>query len=376
MFKATAISWKLFAGIGILSAILLAGCSGAGSSWPGMQVSGEVIYVADLDAVFAVDGRSGQELWRFPPKNGNAGACPGAYHASPAVLENRIVIAAENPGTGESRLCGLDRGSGALQWVYPPADQRPLGPIFAGLVSDGTRVFVGTGDGWVLALNPETGQVLWQTRLPEAGRGAARVWATPALFGTTLIVGTMDHRLLALDGKDGTLRWAAPFRAQGAIAGALTLDGDTLYAGAFDDHLYAVDPATGQERWRFKANHWVWDGPAVAGERLIVGDMSGRVFALDRQGKPLWPRPFQANGPVRARPLVVENRVYIADEAGWLHLVNLEDGTKLKSVNLAPGRLLTPPMTVAGQIVVAPTGGPFRLVAFHLDLTEAWKLGR
>jgi len=374
--KLAAISWKNALWIGILLALLLTGCSGAGSSWPGIQVVGDILYVADLDHVLAVDARSGQERWRFPPKDGNAGACAGAYHAAPAVLEGWVVIAAENPGTGESRLCGLERGSGALQWVYPPSDQRPLGPIFAGLIADGTRVFVGTGDGWVIALEGASGRVLWQTRLPEAGRGAARIWATPVLSGTLLIVGTMDHRLLALDVESGALRWPAPFQARGAIAGALTLDGDTLYVGAFDDHLYAVDPTTGQERWRFRANHWVWDGPAVVGDRLIVGDMSGQVFALDRQGRPLWPRPFQANGPVRARPLVVENRVYVADEAGWIHLLNLEDGAKIKSVNLAPGRLLTAPVAVADRIVVAPTGGPFRLVAFGLDLTEAWKLGR
>jgi len=374
--KATTMSWKTLGWMGVLLTLVLAGCSGAGSSWPGIQVAGDILYVADLDHVLAVQASSGQEQWRFPPKGGNAGACGGAYHAAPAVLEGWVIIAAENPGTGESRLCGLVRGNGALQWVYPPLDQPPLGPIFAGLITDGTRVFVGTGDGWMLALEGASGRVLWRTRLPEAGRGAARIWATPVLSGTMVIVGTMDHRLLALDGESGALRWPAPFQARGAIAGALTLDGDTLYAGAFDDHLYAVDPATGQERWRFRANHWVWDGPAVAGDRLIVGDMSGQVFALDRQGRPLWPQPFQANGPVRARPLVVGNRIYVADEAGWIHLVNLEDGARIKSVSLAPGRLLAAPVAVADRIVVAPTGGPFRLVAFHPDLTEAWKLSR
>ncbi len=362
--------------IGVGVAILAAGCGAVASSWPGIQVQDTTLYVTDLDGVLAVDARSGQERWRFPPRNGSAGACAGAYSAAPAVLEKWIVIAAENPGTGESRLCGLDREGGALQWVYPPADQRPLGPIFAGLVSDGARVFVGTGDGWVLALEPETGRAIWQIRLPEAGRGAARIWATPVLSGTLLVVGTMDHRLLALDTRDGTFRWPGPFQARGAIAGALTLDADTLYVGAFDDHLYAVDLATGQERWRFRANHWVWDGPAVAGDRLIVGDMSGQVFALDRQGRPLWPRPFQANGPVRARPLVFQGQIYVADEAGWLHLVRMEDGSKVKSVSLAPGRLLASPVAVADRIVVAPNGGPFRLVAFHPDLTEAWRLGR
>jgi len=228
----------------------------------------------------------------------------------------------------------------------------------------------------VIALDPETGQPRWRTRLPEAGRGAARIWSAPVLSGTLLVVGTMDHRLLALDRESGALRWPAPFQAGGAIAGALTLDGEILYAGAFDDHLYAVDLQSGQERWRFRASHWVWDGPAVAGDRLIVGDMSGKVWALDRQGRPLWAQPFQANGPVRARPLVVEDRVYVADEAGWLHMLNLADGTKVKSVNLAPGRLLTSPVAAADRIVVAPTGGPFRVVAFHPDLREAWKLAR
>lgn len=366
----------ILAGLGILLGLLLAGCGGPSSSWPGIQVGDSTLYVADIDRVLAVEAASGQERWRFPPQNGAAGPCQGVFHATPAVADGVVVVAAENPGTGESRLCGLDRDAGALRWTYPPADQPPLGPVFAGLVTDGGRVFVGTGDGFVLAIHPATGQALWRTRLPEAGRGAPRIWATPVLSDTLLLVGTMDHRVLALDAATGTLAWPAPFQARGAIAGALALDGEALYVGAFDDHLYALDPATGRERWRFKAGHWVWDGPAVAGDRLIVGDMSGQVFALDREGRPVWPRPFQANGPVRARPLVVADRVYVADEAGWLHLLNLADGAKLKSVNLAPGRLLTPLVAVADRVVVVPTGGPFRLVAYHSDLREAWKLAR
>jgi len=119
---------NILKGLGMLTGVVLAACSGAPPNWPGMQVGDQTLYVADLDHVLAVDPQSGQERWRFPPKNGNAGACGGVYHAAPAVVAERVVIAAENPGTGESRLCGLDRESGARNGSIRRRNSRPWAP--------------------------------------------------------------------------------------------------------------------------------------------------------------------------------------------------------------------------------------------------------
>lgn len=127
--KPAAISWKNPGWMGILFVILLAGCGGVGSSWPGLQVAEDILYVADLTHVIAVDARSGQELWRFPPKDGNAGACPGSYHAAPAVLEGWVVIAAEDPGRGKPPLWARTRKGRAAVGISA-IGSTPPGPDF------------------------------------------------------------------------------------------------------------------------------------------------------------------------------------------------------------------------------------------------------
>ncbi len=116
----------------------------------------------------------------------------------------------------------------------------------------------------VVALNQETGEMVWRHHweLPRdlklcclrANRGVA-------VFGRAVFVGTLDARLLALDLETGRLLWDARVaRAKdgASITGApLVADGRVLIGvsgGEFDfrGFLDAYDAATGRRLWRFQ----------------------------------------------------------------------------------------------------------------------------
>ena len=84
------------------------------------------------------------------------------------------------------------------------------------------------------------------------------------------------------------------------------------------------DPSSGGlvARLRFEAPAELSSSPAVAGDRIFVGDRAGLLHVLDlRSGEEEW--TYDAGAPVRTTPTVVDGAVYLTTEAGELHAVDL-----------------------------------------------------
>ncbi len=75
-------------------------------------------------------------------------------------------------------------------------------------------------------------------------------------------------------------------------------------------------------RLKFEAPAELSSSPAVAGDRILVGDRAGLLHVLDlRSGEEEW--TYDAGAPVRTTPTVVDGAVYLTTEAGELHAVDL-----------------------------------------------------
>lgn len=137
--------------------------------------------------------------------------------------------------------------------------------ITAPLAIDGV-IYLGAGHGIVHAVDAKTGKLLWRydARAPEAAGAKLRVaWGIRgiAFWKGRVYAGTSDGRLIALNAKDGSLVWSVQTvdPADGAtITGApRAFNGKIVIGFAGEDfsplrgYVTAYDAETGKQVWRF-----------------------------------------------------------------------------------------------------------------------------
>ena len=176
------------------------------------------------------------------------------YRSSVSVLSTMCVLALPlgaqdepspmfrgNPAHTGVSSARLFSGQGGIKWRVKTGDAVRSTPAVTA-----TRLFVGSGDGFLYALDRATGRTLWRFAAGSA------VHSSPALAGGLVIAATMGGRIFAVDQAAGRIRWSVQ-------------TGDTL-----PRH---VAPAGG------------WDllvsSPVVSGNTVVIGGRDGLVYALD-----------------------------------------------------------------------------------------------
>lgn len=142
----------------------------------------------------------------------------------------------------------------AWTWTLPngPNEATPL-------VHDGVMFVHGFGD-HVQALNAATGDLLWQysRQLPKETRPSVK--RNLSIYGDKVYVGTSDTHLIALDAKTGKLVWDVPLVADskedfGLTGGPLVAKGKVIIGTngrvPGKNFIVAFDAQTGKEAWRF-----------------------------------------------------------------------------------------------------------------------------
>jgi outer membrane protein assembly factor BamB len=104
--------------------------------------TGGRLYLADRDALHALDGRTGQVVWSRPVEEGIGEG------TAPLVVDDRIYLSAVG-----AALYALDAADGAVAWKAPFGSTHP---VLAGPVA-----CVGSADG-VAAIALDSGRTLWE----------------------------------------------------------------------------------------------------------------------------------------------------------------------------------------------------------------------
>jgi outer membrane protein assembly factor BamB len=160
------------------------------------------------------------------------------------------------------------------------------------------------------------------------------VVGSPVLSGGRLFVGSADGRLYALDPRTGAKAWS--FQAGGAVDSTPSVDGRRIYFLSRDGRAYAVDARTGTKVWSFESggeravDQWDYyqSSPVVAGDLVVFGSGDGSVYALDRRtGAKRW--AFATGGAVHAEPAVWQGVVYVGSFDGFFYALREADGALL-----------------------------------------------
>ncbi|HEX4984160.1 MAG TPA: PQQ-binding-like beta-propeller repeat protein [Ilumatobacteraceae bacterium] len=231
-------------------------------------VDGNTVYVPDWAGnLYAVNKNTGQQIWKV-----SIAAASGIpfdkARATPAVSGNKVIIGTQGsilvPGGGPGgKILAFDKTTGALLWSTS-ADLHPASIITqSATVFDG-RVYVGVASleealagfvpgypcctfrGSMLALDVETGQILWRTSMAPPGYSGNAVW------GSSPAIDVKRGQLYIATGNN----YSVPQSVLDCVAAAAPDPEDTAACIAADDHfdsIMALDLRTGVIRWAKRA---------------------------------------------------------------------------------------------------------------------------
>jgi eukaryotic-like serine/threonine-protein kinase len=298
-----------------------------------VAAQGRVFVGAENGNLYALDAKTHGLLWLYHARGGIA--------STPAVADG-IVYFLDRAGD----VHALKAADGSPLWTFRtqgeavfaahgmfglPRDGQPVPDpwdvyLSSPLVHDG-KVYVGSSDGHLYALDAKDGKLAW------AWRTGGMVHSSPALAGNNVVVGSWDGAVYALDARTGEQRWRHQTGVEQKVSVNLgiqaspAVDGDTVYVGSRDGFLYALDAASGQPKWRYDAHgSWVVGTPAVDGDSVYVGTSdTGLLLALDkRTGRERY--RFETKVWTFASPLRVADVVVVASMKGELHALDAATG--------------------------------------------------
>ncbi len=171
--------------------------------------------------------------------------------------------------------------------------------------------------------------------------------------GGKAFVGAKNGYLFALDAQTGDVRWR--YRAGWPIMQAAGYAAGRVFFGCMDGCVYALDARTGKELWRFCSGRRYGFSAAVllAEGKVFIPDRGGVLFALDQAtGRKLW--QYDAGTYVLHTPAYNDGKVYLGSEDGFVHAVRAADGRRVwRSERLFLHSFVeTWPVVVGGKVVL------------------------
>lgn len=261
-------------------------------------------------------------LWKFKTE--------AEVKSSPAIEGGRVFV-----GSSDSQLYALDLRTGEKLWSYKAADAIESSPC----VLDG-RVFVGSSDNRLYALDAQTGELKWKYETDGQILGSPNWTRSPDGAKLWVIVGSYDNRLHCVDAESGQGIWT--FETGNYVNGSPAVDqGKTVFGGC-DALIHVVSLADGAKVAEIDSGSYIAGSAAFVDGQVYVGNYENVFLRADiGEGKILW-QCAQSDAPFFSSPAVAEQVVVIGGRDKHVHCVRRDGGRRvwafktLDEVNSSP----------------------------------------
>jgi len=278
-------------GAGLLCTLIL--------GWAGAAIAAEAAAGADWPQWLGIrrDGTSAEVPRELPPKTLLWRVRMwGLAHAGPAVADGRVVVADRDRNKDAIRCLSADRGRSLWTFSYdaPGKMDEGAGPRATPLIHENLVYTLGAfGD--LCCLDLAKGTLVWRRNLAKDFAAEVPKWgysSCPLLADGKLIVnpGAQDASLVALEPKTGKLIWQTPGKpAAYASFIAATFGGVPQIVGYDRESLGGWDPATGKRLWTIvppNPGDYNVGTPVALGDKLLVSTEQNktRLYAFAKGG--------------------------------------------------------------------------------------------
>ncbi|MFT5140275.1 MAG: outer membrane protein assembly factor BamB [Lysobacterales bacterium] len=304
------------------------------------------IYAADYKGLLvSVDAATGRKRWELKTEL--------PFSGGPGVQGSSLYVGTEN-GTVHS----FDTSSGATKWVAEVSSE-----ILAAPKEEDGVVVVRSIDGRIFGLDKNTGQRIWiyDHSVPLL---TLRGNSEPLVRAGVVYIGYDGGEVVALRLQDGSLMWEqAVISTEGRselerladIDGQLVYVASDLLVSSYKTRLASLAADSGRLLW-FKE---IASATGVVVERinLAISDREDNVWMLDRRnGATSW-KQDQLSNRALTRPAFFGSFVVVGDFEGYLHWLNVSDGTFAARTKVGGSGFVAAPLVVGDTLYVLTNGG-------------------
>jgi polyvinyl alcohol dehydrogenase (cytochrome) len=188
------------------------------------------------------------------------------------------------------------------------------GPNLFSVTIDGKRqdvIGAGQKSGVYWALNPDNGEILWNTLVGPGGTLGGIEWGTAVdgerIYAAVANTNQIPHELIsgevttggswsALDPDTGEILRQTADPLKNLLTGPLSVANGVVYGGSMDPegHMYALNAETGKILWSYKSGGSVNSAPSIVDgslywgsgySRFNLGTANNKLFAFSLSNK-------------------------------------------------------------------------------------------
>ncbi len=279
----------------------------------GVAADGDLVLVGSEKGTVIALGTDGRERWRTTLSSEVLG--------SPRLAGSVVVVRSH-----DGRIFGLDAATGQRRWDYattlPPLILRAFGSVSIA----GEFALAGMAGGKLVALNVDTGALVWETTVaqPKGSNELERITdvaAAPLVEGAQACAASFQGRVACYDLTRGSLLWGR----DASSAAALGADPGTLYMTDEKGTVWSFDKTSGATLWKQdKLAARQVSGPLVAGGFVVVGDYEGYIHVLNREDGSFAARLATDGSPILVKPVRLGGEVLVQTRAGGLYVLDIQ----------------------------------------------------
>ncbi len=280
-------------------------------------------------------------LWKFKTE--------AEVKSSPVIQEGRVFV-----GSSDDCLYALDLATGGKLWSYKTEDAIEGAPC----VVDG-RVFVGSADNFLYALDAETGVLAWKYETDGQILGSVNWTRAPDGRGTWILVGSYDNRLHCVDSRTGQAVWT--YETDNYINGSPAVaDGKAVFGGC-DAMIHVVSLVDGTRAAQVDTGSYIAASAAFLDGRVYVGNYENVFLCVDVDANSVAWKYSRGDAPFFSSPAVGDRLVVFGGRDEYIHGVQRDNGAPAWTFKTL-GEVNSSPALCDGKVVVGSDDGRLYLL--------------